>query len=113
MLAKSPSVTLYTEGFSHFVTSITAPVASGWSTLAGWDSHPLESAAFARRTPLAVVRQGKFEAEKLKLGPAARLPQTGMRSSDLPVPLAAAAHWYYNSCSCNTKELLYVDDAYQ
>jgi hypothetical protein len=26
-------VTSYTEGFSHFVTSMTAPVASGWS---GW-----------------------------------------------------------------------------
>jgi hypothetical protein len=26
-------VTCYTEGFSHFVTSMTAPVASGWS---GW-----------------------------------------------------------------------------
>src|SRR5271168_4507970 len=25
------SVTSYTEGFSHFVTSMTAPVASGWS----------------------------------------------------------------------------------
>jgi hypothetical protein len=24
-------VTGYTEGFSHFVTSMTAPVASGWS----------------------------------------------------------------------------------
>ena len=24
-------VTCYTEGFSHFVTSLTAPVASGWS----------------------------------------------------------------------------------
>jgi len=24
-------VTSYTEGFSHFVTSMTAPVASGWS----------------------------------------------------------------------------------
>src|SRR3984885_5590780 len=24
-------VTCYTEGFSHFVTSMTAPVASGWS----------------------------------------------------------------------------------
>ena len=34
----------YTEGFSHFVTSMTAPVASGWSDLAGWDFHPLESA---------------------------------------------------------------------
>jgi len=50
MLAKSPDVTLYTEGFSHFVTSITAPVASGWSTFAGWDSHPQESATFAWRT---------------------------------------------------------------
>ena len=31
--AHSPShlVTLYTEGFSHFVTSMTAPIASGWS----------------------------------------------------------------------------------
>jgi hypothetical protein len=43
-------VTGYTEGFSHFVTSMTAPVASGWSDLAGWGSHPLESAAFSRRT---------------------------------------------------------------
>jgi hypothetical protein len=24
-------VTCHTEGFSHFVTSMTAPVASGWS----------------------------------------------------------------------------------
>jgi hypothetical protein len=36
--------------FSYFVTSIAAPVASGWS-VAGWDLHPLESAALARRTP--------------------------------------------------------------
>jgi hypothetical protein len=43
-------VTCYTEGFSHFVTSMTAPVASGLSDLAGWDSHPLESAALSRRT---------------------------------------------------------------
>src|SRR5260221_10295948 len=28
-----------------------APVASGWSDLAGWALHPLESAAFSRRTP--------------------------------------------------------------
>ena len=31
LLAKSPSVTLYTEGFSRFVTSTTAPIATGWS----------------------------------------------------------------------------------
>src|SRR5271167_2406292 len=54
-LALSPIVTRYTEGFSHFVTSMTAPVASGWSDLAGWDSHPLESAALSRRTPFAVI----------------------------------------------------------
>ena len=30
-LAKSPFVTLYTRGFSHLVTSMTAPIASGWS----------------------------------------------------------------------------------
>ena len=42
-------VTCYTEGFSHFVTSMTAPVASGWSDLAGWGLHPLESAALSRR----------------------------------------------------------------
>jgi len=43
------------EGFSHFVTSMTAPIASGGSDVAGWGLHPLESAAFARRTPEAVV----------------------------------------------------------
>jgi hypothetical protein len=48
-------VTSYTEGFSHFVTSMTAPVASGWSELAGWGSHPLESAALSRRTREAVI----------------------------------------------------------
>jgi hypothetical protein len=37
-------------------TSMTAPVASGWSDLAGWDSHPLESAALSRRTREAVIR---------------------------------------------------------
>src|SRR5271165_988191 len=30
-LAPSPECDGYTEGFSHFVTSMTAPVASGWS----------------------------------------------------------------------------------
>ncbi len=37
------------EGFSHFVTSIAAPVASGWS-VCRVGSHPLESAALSRRT---------------------------------------------------------------
>jgi len=42
-----------TRGFNRFVTSTVAPVASGWSIFAGWDSHPLESAALARRTRIA------------------------------------------------------------
>ncbi len=50
-LAGSSKMTRYTRGFSHFVTSMTAPIASGWSIIAGWDLHPLRNAAFARRTP--------------------------------------------------------------
>src|SRR6266403_5548557 len=53
-LALPPIRDTLIEGFSHFVTSMTAPIASGWA-VAGWDLHPLESAAFARRTPEAVV----------------------------------------------------------
>jgi hypothetical protein len=44
----------YTEGFSHFVTSMTAPVTSGWSGCR-LGLPPLESAAFARRTRKAVM----------------------------------------------------------
>ncbi len=50
--ALSPIVARYTEGFSNFVTSMTAPVASGWSDLAGWDSHPLRSAPCHGAHPL-------------------------------------------------------------
>jgi hypothetical protein len=50
-LAGSPEVIRCIEGFSHFVTSMTAPTTSGWSIFAGWDFHPLESAALSRRTP--------------------------------------------------------------
>ena len=51
-LVGSPEVIRYIEGFSHFVTSMTAPTTSGWSIFAGWDLHPLESASFSRRTPV-------------------------------------------------------------
>ena len=47
-------VTSHTESFSHFVTSMTAPVASGWS-VRRWDLHPLASAAFARRMQIAAI----------------------------------------------------------
>ena len=53
-LALSPIRDTLSEGFSHFVTSIAAPAASGWS-VAGWNLHPLESAALSRRTPQADI----------------------------------------------------------
>ena len=40
-LAGSSEMTRYIRGSSHFVTSMTAPIASGWSEIAGWVSHPL------------------------------------------------------------------------
>ena len=53
------------EGFRHFVASMPAPVASGWSDFAGWASHPLESAAFS----VAANRVAK-----IKVGLAALIP---------------------------------------
>ncbi|MGA9245157.1 MAG: hypothetical protein WBW03_24635, partial [Silvibacterium sp.] len=42
MLAKSPKATSYTGGFSGFVSSPAAPIATGWSDpVPGRDSHPL------------------------------------------------------------------------
>jgi hypothetical protein len=51
-----PPLPRFPSAISHFVTSMTAPITSGWSKIAGWVSHPLENAAFARRTPLPAVR---------------------------------------------------------
>ncbi|HTF72564.1 MAG TPA: hypothetical protein VK638_58825, partial [Edaphobacter sp.] len=48
--------TLYTGGFSRFVASAAAPIATGWSDLAGRDSHPLRNRAFARRTKNRTLR---------------------------------------------------------
>jgi hypothetical protein len=46
-LALSPIRDSFCEGFSQFVTSLAAPAEA----VAGWDFHPLESTAIARRTP--------------------------------------------------------------
>jgi hypothetical protein len=48
-LVKSPTATLYIEGFSRFVTSTTAPITTGWSDscragLARWKTVPLHGA---------------------------------------------------------------------
>src|SRR5260370_32473696 len=79
-LARLPIRNPLSEGFSHFVTSMTAPVASGWS-VTGWGLHPLESAALSRRTPnpdisladrrprLDESRRGLRRERELKRGP--------------------------------------------
>src|SRR5271154_2767621 len=64
-LALSPIRDTLTEGFSHFVTSMTAPVASGWSDLPGGPCIPLESAAFSRRTPDSDSRIAKTGGQRL------------------------------------------------
>ena len=66
-LAGSPKATPYIGGFSYFVTSITAPIASGRSDLAGWDFHPLEKRrlitahARKRHSPVSSERQVNLE----------------------------------------------------
>src|SRR5262244_2532080 len=58
-LALSPYfVTRLSGGFSHFVTSMTAPLLPA-GAVAGWDLHPLESAALSRRTPEPVIRHAR------------------------------------------------------
>jgi hypothetical protein len=42
MLVKSPIATLYTEGFGDFITSITAPIASGRSDSCRMGFAPIE-----------------------------------------------------------------------
>jgi hypothetical protein len=53
ILALSPNRDTLIEGFSHFVTSMTAPDCFRLERIAGWGLHPLESAALSRRTPIA------------------------------------------------------------
>src|SRR5208337_170388 len=53
-------VTSYTEGFSHFVTSMTAPVASGWSGWPGgarthWKAPPCHGAHVKRPLPTTTI----------------------------------------------------------
>jgi hypothetical protein len=50
-----PPLPRFPSAISHFVASRTAPIASGWSNIAGWVSHPLENTAFAQRTPQPVI----------------------------------------------------------
>src|ERR1700682_3958317 len=62
-LARSPIRDPLSEGFSHFVTSMTAPVASGGSEIAGWAFHPLERCRLSTaHTPKrSFVTRGRLE----------------------------------------------------
>jgi hypothetical protein len=51
MLAESPARPFYTGGFSVFVTSTTAPIATGWNEpVPGWELHALLTKRLSRRT---------------------------------------------------------------
>ena len=59
-------VTCYTEGFSHFVTSMTAPVASGWSVSPGgtcthWKAPPVTAHTLSCPSGSAPRTRGKGE----------------------------------------------------
>jgi hypothetical protein len=61
-LALSPYfVTRFTEGFSRFVASTAAPVASGGSTSPGGVCTHWNNIAFSRRTPIADVSRCQTE----------------------------------------------------
>src|ERR1700731_145992 len=64
-LARSPIRDPLPEGFSHFVSSMTAPVASGGSEIAGWAFHPLErcrlSTAHTQRRQWTTGRNWDFQ----------------------------------------------------
>lgn len=46
-------MTLYTEGFGRFVTSTTAPIATGWSDSCRVGISPTERTRLTRRTEIS------------------------------------------------------------
>src|SRR5437867_8513583 len=80
-LALSPYfVTRLTEGFSHFVTSMTAPVLPA-GAVAGWGLHPLEK----RRLITAHAKSGRTYPDTIIS------PHVPTRSPDPPAAAATAA----------------------
>jgi len=66
-------VTRYTEGFSHFVTSMTAPVASGWSV---------------RRVGLSPTGKRRLSRRTQQAGIAGSLDERLISDPSLPFPPA-------------------------
>src|ERR1700693_4393942 len=60
-LARSPVRDPHSEGFSHFVTSMTAPAASGWSELPGGPFPHLKTSPFHGAHPLQTFRTGLLQ----------------------------------------------------
>jgi hypothetical protein len=70
-----------TEGFSH--VSMAAPIASGWSKIAGWDLHPLRNAALTRRTPQCDI------------------PRVSVKVRNAAIPVVHILQAYCDNCYCS------------
>ena len=85
ILAKSPSVTLYTEGFSRFVTSTTAPIATGWSESYRAGFAPTERPCLCTAHEKVGLTPAEYAAPDRRCcphhrpAPAARLPDPSRR----------------------------------
>jgi hypothetical protein len=97
-------VTSYTEGFSHFVTSMTAPVASGWSVrrvgLAPTGKRRLGTAHANSGRSLAARRTDHVDPERpFAAGPMNRrsAPESGRRRYGSLAPGAAISE---RRCQC-------------
>ena len=84
-LAESPKVIRYIEGFSHFVTSRTAPIATGWSKSCRVGLAPTEK----RRLNTAHAKSGHSCTQKT-------LFQTSVDES-IPVLIYQAFHGDYRN----------------
>ena len=94
-------VTRYPEGFSHFVTSMTAPVASGWSVrrvgLAPTGKRRL-STAHTRRQSLRVKRRLRAD-RSCRVATNVLAALTGSASGGLSIALNALGQRVYGACS--------------
>src|SRR5215831_16755958 len=73
-LALSPIRDTLIEGFSHFVTSMTAPIASGWSESPGGACTHWKSAALSRRTWKADLRRNACQVQMIAAARAVGVP---------------------------------------
>src|SRR5215467_1598469 len=113
-LAQSPNRDTLIEGFSHFVTSMTAPIASGWSESPGgacthWKAPPCHGAhplrtfgpadeietpptpGFPKRGYAALIKRGRKQLHELRCGPTPREVRGG-RTKVIHVAASRARH---------------------